>query len=165
SEPEPAETREPDLVPKQPADEPPAHAIVEERPVEPKAKGPMRIDSVVAEAADANSVTHVSVRVGDRIVSGVCPRKGGSVLRSVALATINAIVQVDPDVKLDVRDVYMTESENGVRFISVTGTGRVGGEERPIGGVGTVGRDLYFTIAEATLQAYSNWEAALPEPR
>jgi len=122
-------------------------------------RGPLRVDSVMAEAADANSVTNVTIRAGDRLFSGVCPRKGGSVLRSVALATIEAVSFVDPTAKLEVRDVYMTESENGVRFISVTGSAQVNGKDQPIGGVGTVGRDLYFTIAEATLQAYTNFES------
>lgn len=121
--------------------------------------GPLRIDDVVAVAADANSVTQVSIEAGDKIIIGVCPRKGGSVIKSVALATANAIAQIRPEIKLDIREVNLTESETGVRFISVIGTSRVDGDDQPIGGVSTVGRSLYVTVAEATLQAYTNLEA------
>jgi IMP dehydrogenase len=119
----------------------------------------LRITEVVADAADANSVTQVSIDADGKIVTGVCPRKGGSVVKSVALATANAISQIRAEVKLDIREVNLTESETGVRFISVIGTSKVGEEDRPIGGVGTVGRNLYQTVAEATLQAYNNLEA------
>jgi IMP dehydrogenase len=150
-----------------------AHAVVEEtsapefgfeaevtqEPEVARTVGPLRVSEVTADAADANSVTQVSIEGGLKTVTGVCPRKGGSVVKSVALATANAISQIRPDVKLDVREVNLTESETGVRFISVIGTGNVNGEDHPIGGVGTVGRNLYLTVAEATLQAYTNFEA------
>jgi IMP dehydrogenase len=121
---------------------------------------PLRIAVVAADAADANSVTQVSVEAGNTTVTGVCPRKGGSVLKSIALATANAISQLRPDVKLEVRELNLTESETGIRFISVVGVSKINGEDQPIGGVGTVGRDLYLTVAEATLQAYTNLEAS-----
>jgi IMP dehydrogenase len=138
------------------------HAVVledEVRVSETDSRGPLNIEEVVADAADANSVTQVSIQVGEKTVTGVCPRKGGSVVKSVALATANAISQIRPDVKLEVREVNLTESETGVRFISVIGTSKINGEDQPIGGVGTVGRNLYVTVAEATLQAYTNLEA------
>ncbi len=119
----------------------------------------MRVTEVVADAADANSVTQVGIEVNGQTVTGVCPRKGGSVVKSVALATANAIAQVRPDVKLEIREVNLTESETGVRFISVIGTSDIDGESHPIGGVGTVGRNLYLTVAEATVQAFTNLEA------
>lgn len=140
------------------------HAVIEqedsqEAPEAPKYSGPLSILEVLADAADANSVTTVSIEAGEMTVTGVCPRKGGSVVKSVALATANAIAQIRPDIKLEIREVNLTESETGVRFISVIGTSRINGEEQPIGGVGTVGRNLYQTVAEATLQAYTNFEA------
>ncbi|MFI5386600.1 MAG: GGDEF domain-containing protein, partial [Fimbriimonadales bacterium] len=135
------------------------HAIVEEATVEEPPSGPLRVAEVMADAADANSVTQVSIEVADRTVVGVCPRKGGSVIKSVALATANAVSQIRPDVRLEIREVNLTESETGVRFISVIGTASIHGEDQPIGGVGTVGRNLYLTVAEATLQAYTNFEA------
>jgi diguanylate cyclase (GGDEF)-like protein len=134
---------------------PPSHAVIEE----PVLNGPLRIGDVVADATDANSVTQVSIVVGSRTVTGICPRKGGSVTQSVAYATANAISQLRPEIKIDIREVNLTESETGVRFISVIGTSTVNGEEQPIGGVGTVGRNLNLTVAEATLQAFTNYEA------
>jgi IMP dehydrogenase len=134
---------------------PPTFAVVEE----PHLNGPLRINDVIADATDANSVTQVMVFAGSRTVTGICPRKGGSVTKSVADATANAITQLRPDVRLDIREVNLTESETGVRFISVIGTTTISGEEQPIGGVGTVGRNLNLTVAEATLQAYTNFEA------
>lgn len=135
------------------------HAVVEEAVNEPEPIGPVHVSEVVADAADANSVTQVSIQVGNRIFVGVCPRKGGSVIRSVAFATSNAISQYRPDVKLEIRDVHMTESETHIRFMSVIGTAKINGDEQPIGGVGTVGKSLYVTVAEATLQAFTNFEA------
>lgn len=137
------------------------HAVVEtsEPESETDLAGPLRISEVLADAADANSITTVSIERGNKLVTGVCPRKGGSVVKSVALATANAIAQIRPDVRLEIREVNLTESETGVRFISVIGTSRINDQEQPIGGVGTVGRNLYQTVAEATLQAYTNFEA------
>lgn len=137
------------------------HAVVEESEAEtpPAVSRPLRIGEVLADAADANSVTQVMIDAGDKTVTGVFPRKGGSVVKSVALATANAIAQLRPDVRLEIREVNLTESETGVRFISVIGTSKINGQDQPIGGVGTVGRNLYLTVAEATLQAYSNFEA------
>lgn len=120
--------------------------------------GPLEISDVVADAVDANSVTQVTIRGGSATFHGICPRKGGSVIKSVALATANAVAQMRPDVKLEIREVNLSESETGVRFISVIGTSVIDGEEHPIGGVGSVGRNLYLTVAEATLQAYTNLE-------
>jgi diguanylate cyclase (GGDEF)-like protein len=150
---------------------PPDHAVIEEResgaevslesaPQDDAALevGPLTISEVVADAADANSVTQVSIDANGLIVTGICPRKGGSVLKSVALATANALAQIRPDVKLEIRELNLTESETGIRFISVIGTGKVNGEDQPIGGVGTVGRNVYLTVAEATLQAYTNFD-------
>lgn len=139
------------------------HAVVEQPDAkaeeEPQYVGPMHIIEVAADAADANSVTTVSIGAGEATLTGVCPRKGGSVVKSVALATANAIAQIRPDVKLEIREVNLTESETGVRFISVIGTTKINGDEQTIGGVGTVGRNLYQTVAEATLQAYQNFES------
>lgn len=138
----------------------PDHAIVEETvPGAPAESRAPRVVEVIADAADANSVTEVSIEIGGQAAMGVCPRKGGSVLKSVALATADAVLQIRPDIKLEIRELNMTESESGVRFISVIGTANIDGEDQPIGGVGTVGRNLYQTVAEATLQAYTNFEA------
>ncbi|HVT11052.1 MAG TPA: GGDEF domain-containing protein [Fimbriimonadaceae bacterium] len=140
------------------------HAVIEEeeepaRIPEPQDLGPLHISEVVADPTDANSVTQVTIQSGNRLYVGVCPRKGGSVIKSVALATSNAISQARPNVKLEIRDVHLTESESHVRFISVIGTSKIDGDEQTIGGVGTVGKSLYVTVAEATLQAYTNFEA------
>lgn len=124
----------------------------------PEIDGPLEISEVIADAVDANSVTQVTIRGGSATFHGICPRKGGSVVKSVALATANAVAQMRPDVKLEIREVNLTESETGVRFISVIGNTTIEGEDHPIGGVGTVGRNLYLTVAEATLQAYTNLE-------
>ncbi|HWA82959.1 MAG TPA: GGDEF domain-containing protein, partial [Fimbriimonadaceae bacterium] len=140
------------------------HAVVEEeeeprRVSEPEDFGPLHVSEVVADPTDANSVTQVTIQSGNRLYVGVCPRKGGSVIKSVALATSNAISQARPNVKLEIRDVHLTESDSHVRFISVIGTSTIDGDEQTIGGVGTVGKSLYITVAEATLQAYTNIEA------
>lgn len=124
-------------------------------------EGAFRIAEVVADAADANSVTQVVIEADGERFTGVSPRKGGSVVKSVALATANAILQARPEVELEIREVNLTESESGVRFISVMGTSRVAGEDQPVGGIATVGRDLYQTVAEAALQAYVNLVALL----
>lgn len=122
----------------------------------PAPEGGYRVAEVVADAADANSVTQVVIEEDGTRFTGVSPRKGGSVVKSVALATANAILQAHPDIELEIREVNLTESESGVRFISVMGTSRVGGDAQPVGGIATVGRDLYQTVAEAALQAYVN---------
>ncbi len=134
----------------------PVQAVAEEHEIE---SGPLRIIDVVADAADANSVTQVTIETGIVKITGVCPRKGGSMLKSVALATANAISQLDPSVKIEIGELKLTESESGVRFISVAGNAEVDGQDRSISGVGTVGRNLYVAVAEATLQSYTSFEA------
>ncbi len=135
-----------------------AVVAVEPEPERPEIDGPLEISEVSADPVEANSVTQVTIKGGSATFLGICPRKGGSVILSVALATANAIAQMRPDVNLDVREVNLTESETGVRFISVIGVSIINGEEHPIGGISTVGRSLYITVAEATLQAFTNLE-------
>lgn len=147
---------EPDIAPVDAAaaEPEPIPTVIEAVPIPPAAKP--RIEEVVVDAADANSVTQVSIRSGDQLVSGIAPRKGGSVLKSVALASANALSNLRNDVTIEIHDVKLTESPSGIRLITVVGIARVAGRELPIGGVGTVGRNLYLSVAEATLQSYTN---------
>lgn len=113
-----------------------------------------RVLSVIAEENSPTALTQVVLSVADHVVSGVHARMGRPVLESVAIATSKAIERAFPGSNLEPKMVNLTEGTNGERLVMVTAHLDRNGSAFPVSGVRTVGRDLYVSVAEATVEAF-----------
>lgn len=116
--------------------------------------GPKLVD-VLADEHSPNSMTTVILSIGDGIVSGVSARMGGSALESVASATGKAVERAFPGTQFRIEEIHLAESE-GRKIATVTAQVSDNSGSRPASGAVDVADDLYFSVAEATLEAYIN---------
>jgi IMP dehydrogenase len=119
-----------------------------------------KVLSVIAEENSPTALTQVVLSVnngvGDSVVSGVHARMGRPVLESVAIATSKALHRAFPAVTLEPKMVNLTEGTNGERLVMVTAQMDRNGAGVPVSGVKAVGRDLYVSVAEATVEAFQS---------
>lgn len=135
-----------------------AKQTLTEVPVEVKA-GPaedLRVLSVIAEENSPNALTQVVLHVGESVVSGVHARMGRPVLESVAIATGKALERAFEGTNLEPKMVNLTEGSNGERLVMITAQLDRNGRSMPVSGVKAVGRDLYVSVAEATVEAFQS---------
>lgn len=119
-----------------------------------------KVLSVIADENSPTALTQVvlsvSGSVGDSVVSGVHARMGRPILESVAIATSKALHRAFPAITLEPKMVNLTEGTNGERLVMVTAQLDRNGSGIPVSGVKTVGRDLYVSVAEATVEAFQS---------
>ncbi len=119
-----------------------------------------KVLSVIAEENSPTALTQVVLSVnsgtGESVVSGVHARMGRPVLESVAIATSKALHRAFPAVTLEPKMVNLTEGTNGERLVMVTAQMDRNGTGVPVSGVKAVGRDLYVSVAEATVEAFQS---------
>lgn len=119
-----------------------------------------KVLSVIAEENSPTALTQVvlsvSGRGGDSVVSGVHARMGRPILESVAVATSKALHRAFPAATLEPKMVNLTEGANGERLVMVTAQMDQNGTAVPVSGVKAVGRDLYVSVAEATVEAFQS---------
>jgi len=117
----------------------------------------VRVLSVIADENSPTALTQVVLSIADSVVSGVHARMGRPVLESVAIATGKAMQRHFEDGNLTPKMVNLTEGTNGERFVMITAEmERGGGPPEPVSGVKAVGRDLYVSVAEATVEAFQS---------
>jgi diguanylate cyclase (GGDEF)-like protein len=113
-----------------------------------------KVLSVIADENSPTALTQVVLSIGDAVVSGVHARMGRPVLESVAIATSKALQRHFEGSVLTPKMVNLTEGMNGERFVMITAEMERGGQTMPLSGVKSVGRDLYVSVAEATVEAF-----------
>jgi IMP dehydrogenase len=116
----------------------------------------LRVLSVIAEENSPNALTQVVLHVGESVVSGVHARMGRPVLESVAIATGKALERAFEGTNLEPKMVNLTEGSNGERLVMITAQLDRNGKSMPVSGVKAVGRDLYVSVAEATVEAFQS---------
>lgn len=116
----------------------------------------VKVLSVIADENSPTALTQVVLSIGDSVVSGVHARMGRPVLESVAIATGKALQRHYEGNLITPKMVNLTEGTNGERFVMITAEMERGGEAVPVSGVKTVGRDLYVSVAEATVEAFQS---------
>ena len=131
-----------------------AKAVVAAEPDERAEAVPVKLVEVLADEASPNSMTTVIVSVGESVVSGVSARLGGSVLESVAVATGKAVERAYPGTRFRLEDIQLAESREGKRVATVTAQVTNQQGSRPVSGAAAVNDDLYFSVAEATIEAF-----------
>jgi IMP dehydrogenase len=114
----------------------------------------VRVVNVFADESSPTALTQVILRHGDQVISGVSARMGRPTIQSVATATGKALERAFPGATFKVGDINLTESKDGGRLVSVAGQFSQGERIALTGGVGSVGDDLYASVAEATVQAF-----------
>jgi IMP dehydrogenase len=112
--------------------------------------------SVIADENSPTALTQVVLKIGDAVVSGVHARMGRPVLESVAIATGKALQRQYEGSILTPKMVNLTEGTNGERFVMITAEMERNGGVVPVSGVKAVGRDLYVSVAEATVEAFQS---------
>ena len=112
--------------------------------------------SVIADENSPTALTQVVLKSGEAVVSGVHARMGRPVLESVAIATGKALQRQFEGANLTPRMVNLTEGTNGERFVMITAEMERSGQVYPVSGVKAVGRDLYVSVAEATVEAFQS---------
>lgn len=137
------------------ADAPPPKAEEPPKPVEPQPEQ-VRVLSVIADENSPTALTQVVLSVNEAVVSGVHARMGRPVLESVAVATGKAIERAFPGSSLEPQMVNLSEGTNGERLVMVTAHLNKNGSALPLSGVRAVGRDLYVSVAEATVEAFQS---------
>ncbi len=131
-----------------------AKALVSVRAAKLRADWPKLVD-VLADEQSPNSMTTVILSIGEGIVSGVSARMGGSALESVASATGKAVERAFPGTQFRVEEIHLGETA-GQKIATVTAQVSDANGSRPASGAVNVADDLYFSVAEATLEAYIN---------
>lgn len=116
----------------------------------------VRLVDVLADDQSPNSMTTVILSVGEGIASGVSARMGGSTLQSVASATAKAVERAFTGSQLRIEDLHLGESPVGQRVATVSGHLTDTKGTRPVIGAVAVGENLYWSVAEATLEAFFN---------
>jgi hypothetical protein len=89
------------------------------------------------------------------VFSGVSARTGRSLLESVAIATGKALERGFPGHAVRVEEIRMAEGPERQRLVSVAGQLSDGTRTLPIDGVAKVDQDLYSSVANATVNAFS----------
>jgi IMP dehydrogenase len=120
------------------------------------AQDDLKVLSVIAEENSPNALTQVVLHVGESVVSGVHARMGRPVLESVAIATGQALERAFEGTNLEPKMVNLTEGSNGERLVMITAQLDRDGKSMPVSGVKAVGRDLYVSVAEATVEAFQS---------
>jgi IMP dehydrogenase len=118
--------------------------------------GDISVLSVIADENNATALTQVVLSIGDAVVSGVHARMGRPVLESVAVATGKALQRGFEAVSLEPTMVNLTEGTNGERLVMITAQVTRNGSIQPVSGVRSVGKDLYVSVAEATVEAFQS---------
>ena len=131
-----------------------AKALGSMRSAKLRIDGPKLVD-VLADEHSPNSMTTVILSIGDGIVSGVSARMGGSALESVASATGKAVERAFPGTQFRVEEIHLAETD-GRKIATVTAQVSDTSGSRPASGAVNVADDLYFSVAEATLEAFIN---------
>ena len=129
---------------------------LEEAPEVKPAQDELKVLSVIAEENSPNALTQVVLHVGESVVSGVHARMGRPVLESVAIATGKALERAFEGTNLEPKMVNLTEGSNGERLVMITAQLDRNGKSMPVSGVKAVGRDLYVSVAEATVEAFQS---------
>jgi len=116
----------------------------------------VKVLSVIADENSPTALTQVVLSIGDAVISGVHARMGRPVLESVAIATGKALQRGFEGSTLEPQMVNLTEGTNGERLVMITAQMDRNGASSPVSGVRAVGRDLYVSVAEATVQAFQS---------
>lgn len=118
-------------------------------------EGPaIRLINVFADDSAPNSLTQVILSVGDTVVSGINARGGRPVIESVATATAKALERAFPETTISIDDINLAQSADGRRVVSIAGHVQTGERSVLSSGAETVDKDLYASVARATIQAY-----------
>ena len=81
-------------------------------------------------------------------------RLGGSALHSVAVAAGKAVERAYPGTRFRLDDIQLADTREGKRVATVTAEVTDAKGSRPVSGVASVEDDLYFSVAEATIEAF-----------
>ena len=130
--------------------QPPSASTAAQKPMD------IKVLSVIADENSPTALTQVVLSIGDAVVSGVHARMGRPVLESVAIATGKALQRHYDGALLTPKMVNLTEGTNGERFVMITAEMDRTGTMYPVSGVKAVGRDLYVSVAEATVEAFQS---------
>ncbi len=134
----------------------PSMTAVASLPATPVKMADAKVLSVIADENSPTALTQVVLSIGDAVVSGVHARMGRPVLESVAIATSKALQRHYDGSVLTPKMVNLTEGINGERFVMITAEVEREGQSLPLSGVKAVGRDLYVSVAEATVEAFQS---------
>lgn len=120
---------------------------------EPEPEPETKVIGVYADEVSTNGMTTVILGHGDAVVSGVNSRLGRPVIESVAVATARALERAFPETMIQVQDIHLAESDTGKKLVHVSAQVVAGERTLAASGVIPVDRDLYRSVAEATVQA------------
>jgi IMP dehydrogenase len=136
-----------------PAETPLAEPV--QPPPPPIVVPPIAVIGVHVDEQAPGSLTQVILNVGEDVFSGVSARTGRSLLESVAIATGKALERGFPGHAVRVEEIRMAEGPERQRLVSVAGQLSDGTRTLPIDGVAKVDQDLYSSVANATVNAFS----------
>jgi IMP dehydrogenase len=138
----------------QEAADPERAAVVEANHKAPSTPPMVQVVGVLADETAGSSVTSVILSIGEQVVSGVHSKIGTSVLESVAAATAKALELGFPGAGIRIEELHLAEGIGGQRLVSVSGEVSDGEKTIPMGGVSKVEKDLYGSVADATITAF-----------